>query len=83
MDECRTLLPNITLQNNVEGVWIWDLNLDGLFSVKEACEIIFNFEEITNSSLHNITSNSQVPMKISLFAWRLLLDRLPINNCIF
>lgn len=78
MDECRTLIPNITLQNNVDDVWIWHLNLDGLFSLKEACEIISNFEEIINSPLVNITSNSLVPTNnISLFVWRLLLDRLP------
>lgn len=77
MDECRTLIPNITLQNSVDDVWIWHLNLDGLFSVKEACEIISNFEEIINSPLFKITSKSLVPTNISLFAWRLLLDCLP------
>lgn len=46
---------NISMQGNMEDMWIWDLNWDGMFSVKEVYVTISNFEAIANSPLYDVT----------------------------
>lgn len=53
---CEAFLSNISLQYNVEvDVWIWDINLDGIISYKEAYALISNFEAVVDSSLYSVT----------------------------
>lgn len=51
VEECKILLPNISLQDNMKDAWIWDRNSDGMYSTKEAYDLISNFEDITDSHL--------------------------------
>jgi len=55
VEECEILLTNISLHIILRlYTRIWDLNLDGISSVKEAYEWISNFEYLTHSLLYNV-----------------------------
>jgi len=54
VDECKVLLSNISLKDNVEDACVWDLNSDGMYSAKEAYELISNFKDITYSLLYKV-----------------------------
>ena len=81
VEECEILLTNISLHIILRiYTRIWDLNLDGISSVKEAYEWISNFEYLTHSLLYNVIWNNLVPLRIFLFDWRLLHKRLPTKD---
>jgi len=35
VEECKTSFSNISLRDNAQHTWIWDLNFDDRYSVKE------------------------------------------------
>lgn len=43
------------LKEKLMATWNWDINFDGIFSVKEAYDLISSFEEVGNSSLYKVT----------------------------
>ena len=43
VEECKVLLFNISLLDDMEDTWIWEFNLDGVYSVKEVDVLISNF----------------------------------------
>jgi len=47
------LFYNISLHDNMEDIWNWDLKLYGMYSVKEAYKLISNFEDLADSPLYS------------------------------
>jgi hypothetical protein len=68
LEECRTLLFDVSLHANVSDRWVW------LPEPSEGYSVRGSYHLLTTTSLiwHN-----QVPLKVFIFAWRLLHDRLP------
>lgn len=44
MKECRTLLSNLTLQGNVEYIWVWNPYFADMCFIKEVCVLLSNFK---------------------------------------
>ena len=68
------------LKEKLVEIWNWDINFDCIFSLKEAYDLISNFEEVDDSSLYKVTWNKLLSSKISLFAWRLFHNRLQTKD---
>ena len=72
--QLNLLMDSVTLSPS-EDRWIWDINGDGDFCVKEARRLLDDFflpkSEIPTRWV------KLVPVKINVFAWRVWLDRLP------
>ncbi|MCI28702.1 putative ribonuclease H protein [Trifolium medium] len=65
-----------------------DAGTAGLFSVKSAfmyLQNMFMMDDINTSTvtaLHKLWSNN-VPSKVSIFGWRLLLEKLPTREALY
>nr|GEV20284.1 RNA-directed DNA polymerase, eukaryota [Tanacetum cinerariifolium] len=61
--------------SNVQDRWVWDLNGEGNFCVKDARDLL---DEIFLPKENVVTRwIKSIPIKINVFAWRLHLDRIP------
>ncbi|GKB53232.1 RNA-directed DNA polymerase, eukaryota, partial [Tanacetum coccineum] len=63
--------------NEVEDTFVWSLGTDGTFSVKDARCIIDL--KILPSFAPSTVWDKNIPRKVNIFIWRLILDRLPHN----
>ncbi|GJR81908.1 RNA-directed DNA polymerase, eukaryota, reverse transcriptase zinc-binding domain protein [Tanacetum coccineum] len=61
--------------NEVEDTCVWSLGTDGTFYVKDARCIIDS--KILPSLAPSTVWNKNIPRKVNIFIWRLILDRLP------
>nr|GEZ04539.1 RNA-directed DNA polymerase, eukaryota [Tanacetum cinerariifolium] len=71
------LLGSVIL-SNMEDRWVWDLNGDGVFRVKDA----HNLLDETFLPKDDVTTRwiKCVPIKVNIFAWKVFLDRLPTRS---
>lgn len=74
MRECVNLLNNIVLQDNIQDKWWWLLDPIG-YTVKGTYCFLTNMEGQVTSGVGFDVWHRRVPSKVSLFAWRLLQDR--------
>ncbi|GJV89970.1 RNA-directed DNA polymerase, eukaryota, reverse transcriptase zinc-binding domain protein [Tanacetum coccineum] len=61
--------------NEVEDTCVWSLGTDGTFSIKDARCIINS--NILLSLAPSTVWDKNIPRKVNIFIWRLILDRLP------
>ncbi|RHN79618.1 putative reverse transcriptase zinc-binding domain-containing protein [Medicago truncatula] len=79
--ECCDILTNIVLQPNHYDRWIWHLHASNNYNVTSAYNHLLTLISNNLSATHTSEIwNKEVPLKISLFAWRLLRDRLPTTD---
>ncbi|GJY69502.1 RNA-directed DNA polymerase, eukaryota [Tanacetum coccineum] len=68
------LLDNVIL-SNMDDRWVWDLNGDGIFRVKDARYLLDDF------FLPKVDTRTRwvkfIPIKLNIFAWKVSLNRLP------
>ena len=76
--ECRTLLQSVSLQSNVTDQWQLD-SIKG-YSVRDVYKFLTALESIQVVSEADLIWHKHVPLKVSIFAWRLLGDRLPTKS---
>ncbi|GJR07870.1 RNA-directed DNA polymerase, eukaryota [Tanacetum coccineum] len=68
----------LLILSNMEDRWIWDLNGDGGFCVKEVRNLLdVTFLPKTDSPTRWIKT---IPIKVNIFAWKVSLDRLPTRS---
>ncbi|GAU23394.1 hypothetical protein TSUD_334420 [Trifolium subterraneum] len=76
------LLFGLVLHSNIEDRWRWKSDLTGLFSVKS----VYNFLQLRLESSYiepdllaaiNKLWKNDIPSKVGVFGWRLLLEKLP------
>ena len=77
LEECRTLLDNVVLQPNVPDRWQWDPNIHVGYTLRGAYHALTSTDTHIPDATKNIVWHKQVPLKVSIVAWRLLKDRLP------
>ncbi|PNX63657.1 cysteine-rich receptor-like protein kinase, partial [Trifolium pratense] len=77
LGECQTLLLDISLQDQVIDRWHWRLDPDSGYTVGGVYQLLTSQESVTLEDADKLIWHSQVPLKVSIFAWRLLRDRLP------
>ncbi|CAJ2632912.1 unnamed protein product [Trifolium pratense] len=80
LGECQTLLSNISLQVQIIDRWQWQPDPDTGYTVQGAYELLTTLDSVTMDDAEHLIWHSQVPLKVSIFAWRLLRDRLPTKS---
>ncbi|GJW65822.1 RNA-directed DNA polymerase, eukaryota [Tanacetum coccineum] len=69
---------NGTLLSNMEDRWVWNLNGEDVFRVKDV-RILF-YEYFLPKAPTATRWVKYVPIKINVFAWKIFLDRLPTRS---
>ena len=79
--ECCDFLTNIILQLTHSDRWIWNLHASNKYNVTSAYNHLLSSTN-NNLAADHITEiwNKEVPLKVSLFAWRLMRNRLPTTT---
>lgn len=77
LEECRALLVDVSLFPNVSDKWMWLPNPMGGYLVRDTYDLLSDCDTSPMDSALDLVWHHQVPLKVSVFAWRFLQDRLP------
>jgi hypothetical protein len=80
LGELISVLANFVLQPNVVDQWVWRYDPGGGYSVRGAYEILTAQDAQETASTSDLIWDKQIPMKVSMMAWRLLRNRLPTKD---
>ncbi|KAK2370837.1 hypothetical protein QL285_083849 [Trifolium repens] len=80
LGECQSLLLPITVQAQTPDRWQWQPDPDGGYTVRGAYQLLTSLDSFTVGEAENLVWHKQVPLKVSILAWRLLRDRLPTKS---
>jgi len=84
--ECRRLLLTVVLHVNVDDVWSWILDHTVDYTVRGAYCMLTS-GSATNSTIPVVHAillwRKNVPLKVSIFGWRLFRNRLPTKANLF
>ncbi|GKV09841.1 hypothetical protein SLEP1_g21281 [Rubroshorea leprosula] len=72
----RAMINGFTLRIDREDVWKWVHSSDGCYSVKAAYEFLTPTSCFVEEKWAKVIWNRYVPSKVSVFGWRLFLNRL-------
>jgi hypothetical protein len=75
--ECQSLLLTSVLQDQVSDRWLWQPDPDMGYTVRGAYELLTSQDPVTMDDAERLVWHPHVPLKVSIFAWRLQRDRLP------
>ena len=81
--ELCLLLQNVTLQVDKEDKWLWKLESSNDFTVQSAYKVMVHRHHSTSTVSLKVLWHNDVPLKVVLFAWRLIRDRLPTKDNLF
>lgn len=81
--ECRTVLLDVSLQVGVSDRWIWSPERDGRYHVCGVYVILTR--EISDQDVVSpeFIWHQSIPLKVSLFMWRLSRNRVPTKENLF
>nr|GEU88425.1 RNA-directed DNA polymerase, eukaryota, reverse transcriptase zinc-binding domain protein [Tanacetum cinerariifolium] len=71
-------LLRLQVMSNVDDRWVWDLNGEGVFRVKDARD--FLDERFLPKDDAATRWVKYIPIKVNIFAWKLYLDRIPTQS---
>nr|GEZ52071.1 RNA-directed DNA polymerase, eukaryota, reverse transcriptase zinc-binding domain protein [Tanacetum cinerariifolium] len=74
------LLDSVVLSNSNDR-WVWDLNGEGIFQVKDACILLDDFF-LPKADTPTRWVKS-IPIKLNIFTWKVSLNRLPTRINLF
>ncbi|GAU10785.1 hypothetical protein TSUD_426140, partial [Trifolium subterraneum] len=77
LGECQTLLLTISLQAHSLDRWLWRPDVAGGYTVRGAYQLLTAQDAVPLDAATGLIWHPQVPLKVSILAWRLLRDRLP------
>ncbi|XP_024636621.2 uncharacterized protein [Medicago truncatula] len=80
LDECRALLLDVSLNPIVSDSWVWLPDPSGGYTVRGAYSLLISQVPPVAVDDLDLVWHKQVPLKVSVFAWRLLRDRLPTRT---
>jgi hypothetical protein len=78
-DWCTLLLP-IVLQTAVNDRWILQLHASTKYNISSAYNFLTWRDQPLNNDHTSIIWLKEVPLKVNIFAWRLLRNRLPTTD---
>jgi hypothetical protein len=83
--ELRLLLQNVSLQVDKVDRRLWRLETSSVYSVRSAYNFLTVNDPVEAAVSVHVSSlwHREVPLKVVLFAWRLLRDRLPTKDNLF
>ena len=71
---CSVLLDNVDLQDIITDRWIWLLDPVNGYSVKGTYHFLTSVDEPLARGMFDDVWHKYVPLKVSLFSWRLLCN---------
>ncbi|GAU46852.1 hypothetical protein TSUD_241610 [Trifolium subterraneum] len=74
LGECQSLFTNISLQAQSPDRWQWQSDPDEGYIVRGAYQLLTSHVSATTDEAEKLIWHHQVPLKVSIFAWRLLRD---------
>jgi hypothetical protein len=77
LEECRPLLFDVLLVPNVADKWVWLPDIADEYSVRGAYDLLLTCDNSQMDKALELVWHKQVPLKVTVFAWRLIRDRLP------
>jgi hypothetical protein len=77
VEECRVFLAHVLVQPNVSDRWQWDPDIHDGYTVRGAYHVLTSMTPLHDDAAEHLVWHKQVPLKVSIVAWRLLKDRLP------
>ncbi|XP_045791976.1 uncharacterized protein LOC123886728 [Trifolium pratense] len=82
LTELQGLFDGFSLHNNNHDQWRWIPDSNGLFTVKSCYTYLLDLRQVELQDAHVLEAiqhlwKSDVPSKVNVFDWRLLLNRLP------
>jgi len=80
VEECRHLRNDIVLQVDISDRWQWNPDIQGGYIVRGVYHILTTLIDPVVGGMNDLFWHKQVPMKVSIFAWRLIWDRLPTKT---
>ncbi|XP_024630227.1 uncharacterized protein [Medicago truncatula] len=80
VEEYRILLTNVVVQLNVFDRWLWEPDKHAGYIVRDAYHALTYMEAPNLDETANLVWHQQVPLKVSIVAWRLLKDKLPTKT---
>ncbi|GAU19474.1 hypothetical protein TSUD_77180 [Trifolium subterraneum] len=80
VEECQALLHNFVLQDQSVDMWIWRPDPIRGYSVRGAYQLLTSHQSISLIDTEDLIWHKQIPLKVSIFAWRLLRNRLPTKD---
>ena len=78
--ECRQLLDGVYVQASTFDRWQWDPDIHEGYTVRGAYQILTESVSATVDATRDLVWHKQVPLKVSIVAWRLLKDRLSTRS---
>ena len=78
--ECRALLLDVSLNSNVSDSWVWLPDPSHGYTVRGAYSLLTSQVPRVDDTALDLVWHKQVPLKVSVFAWRLVRDRLPTKT---
>ena len=78
--ECSDMFHNIVLPVDVTDSWRWLLDPVHGYSVRDPYRFLTNSGDQVDRSLVDDVWHRNIPVKVSLFVWRLLRNRLPSKD---
>ena len=78
--ECRLLLSDVSLQPLSYDVWQWLPDPSGGYSVRGVYVMLTSQENPQVLQNTKLIWHKQIPLNVSIFAWRLLRDHLPTKS---
>jgi hypothetical protein len=75
--ECQALLLPVALQVATPDMWQWRPDPAVGYTVHDAYQILTSQDSVILGEAEDLIWHRQVPLKVSILAWRLLRDRLP------
>jgi len=77
VEKCNTLSHKIVLQVEVSDSWQWNIHSSKWYRVSLAYHYLPALENVTTQDSSYIIWHKEVPLKTSLFHWRLLHNWIP------
>ncbi|GAU27264.1 hypothetical protein TSUD_125450 [Trifolium subterraneum] len=74
LEECQTILLNISLQCHSLDRWIWQPDLVSGYTVRSAYQLLTDQPVVPLDEAKCLIWHSQFPLKVSILAWQLLRD---------
>ncbi|GAU44688.1 hypothetical protein TSUD_183460 [Trifolium subterraneum] len=78
--ECQALLLTVSMQDHSTDSWQWQPELDSGYIVRGAYQILTDQVVAPLDVAEGLIWHPQVPLKVSILAWRLLRNRLPTKS---
>jgi hypothetical protein len=79
-EECSAALSNIFLQVGVEDRWSWHQMCDKYYTINGVYQLLTTAQPHTQHDLQEIIWNKTILLKPSIFAWRILRNRIPAKD---